>query len=79
MDLGVAPRLLTLHVEDDGCGFALDTEPQPGHFGLAGIRERVALLQGQFALSGAPGAGTRLSITLPWAKEEEDDSDRDLR
>lgn len=54
-----------LLVADDGVGFE-QTQARPG-LGLLGMRERVAALGGGFALVTAPGAGTRIRITLPAA------------
>ena len=34
--------------------------------GLLGIRERVALLGGQFDIQATLGKGTKLSLTIPW-------------
>lgn len=51
-------------VIDDGCGFDPGAVP-PGHFGLVGLRERVRLAGGDLVIDARPGAGTRLSATLP--------------
>jgi signal transduction histidine kinase len=56
-----------LQIRDNGCGF----EPtscelsKRGHFGLLGIKERVASLFGVLSVDGAPGRGTRLLATIP--------------
>ncbi|AEB11109.1 histidine kinase [Marinithermus hydrothermalis DSM 14884] len=53
-----------LVVEDDGVGF----DPRrvaSTRLGLAGMRERVELLGGQFRLESAPGAGTTVYARLP--------------
>jgi signal transduction histidine kinase len=34
-------------------------------FGIAGMRERAALIGGRFALSSRPGRGTQVSVTVP--------------
>ena len=61
--------LLTLTIRDDGAGFALpDTFrglTQEGHFGLVGMRERVNLIGGKWALDSSPGKGTTVEVTLP--------------
>ncbi len=54
----------TLTVDDDGCGF------DPGkiardHFGIAGMRERLAELGGELKVESSPGHGTRVTGTLP--------------
>lgn len=50
-------------VEDDGVGF--DPEADAGHLGLAGIRERLALIGGQATFESAPGEGTTVVIEFP--------------
>ena len=61
---------LVLAVEDDGRGFdpaVIDAaEPSEG-IGLVGMRERVELLGGELHIDSSPGAGARLSATLPLA------------
>ena len=52
----------TLTVADDGTGF--DENSPGGGFGLAGMRERLALVAGSLDISSSP-AGTRLTATLP--------------
>ncbi len=57
---------LKLGVEDNGVGF--DVEVALGKrdsFGLAGMRERVALFSGEFQLRSRPGHGTKILIELP--------------
>jgi signal transduction histidine kinase len=56
-----------LQILDNGRGF----EPKSfgasrrGHFGLLGIKERVASLFGVLSVDSAPGRGTRLLVTIP--------------
>ncbi|GII60296.1 hypothetical protein Skr01_03810 [Sphaerisporangium krabiense] len=52
-----------LVVADDGRGFAAGAEG----FGLTGMRERVRLAGGRLDLATGPGAGTRITITIPRA------------
>ncbi|MEV7197538.1 sensor histidine kinase [Streptomyces sp. NPDC093510] len=59
----LAERAARLEVSDDGCGFSPDTVA-PG-FGLLGIRERVHLVGGSVDIDSSPGAGTRLTVTVP--------------
>jgi signal transduction histidine kinase len=66
---------LDLAVQDDGCGFtlsAVENLTSQGHFGLAGIRERVALIGGEWRLESAPGQGTVVRVT--WQKNHADSS-----
>ncbi|MFF3374062.1 sensor histidine kinase [Streptomyces sp. NPDC002680] len=57
---GDAARLV---VTDDGRGFAPATAATG--FGLVGMRERVQLVAGQVEIDSGPGAGTRLTVTVP--------------
>jgi signal transduction histidine kinase len=50
-----------LVVTDDGRGFS----PEREGFGLLGMRERVDLAGGSVDIYSRPGAGTRLTVTIP--------------
>jgi len=60
---------LEIDVADDGHGF--ETEQwgeagvRPGHFGLLGMRERVAFLGGLCKVQSKPGEGTTVRIVVP--------------
>lgn len=54
---------VSIEVRDEGRGFNL-TDPRRG-FGLLGMRERVELTGGALEVESGPGAGTRVSATLP--------------
>jgi signal transduction histidine kinase len=57
---------LAIVIEDEGCGFdATSALHAQRSVGLAGMRERVALLGGQLSIDSAPGEGTRLFVSLP--------------
>jgi signal transduction histidine kinase len=60
---GETGERLRVEVSDDGAGGA---EPRSGS-GLAGLRGRVAALDGAFDLTSPTGAGTRLTVELPCA------------
>lgn len=56
-------RCLYLQVSDNGVGMA-----DPGKrsaFGLAGMKERVSMLGGEFRIESLPGSGTLLAIMMP--------------
>lgn len=64
----VEPQAQHLHVsvEDDGVGFDAETAMQKrGGIGLAGIRNRVSLLDGHLDIRSKSGLGTTISIDLP--------------
>ena len=55
-------------VEDDGCGFdvsRLDRQLHEVGFGLFNVRERLAAIGGQCAITSVPGGGTRVTLTIP--------------
>ena len=58
--------VLMFSVTDDGCGF--DVKQAPGidecHFGLQGIRERVARFQGEMKIESTPGKGTHVTVAI---------------
>jgi two-component system, NarL family, sensor histidine kinase DegS len=54
---------LVLTVTDDGVGFA--EVASPGHYGLVHLRERALRLNGEAAVTSAPGKGTVITLTLP--------------
>ncbi len=59
---------VVMSIVDDGVGF--DTARTPtfvanGHFGVAGMRERVELTSGEYTLESAVGAGTRILVRMP--------------
>ncbi len=53
-------------VEDDGHGFSPEDE-QRGGIGLAGMRERLALLDGRLVVESDPAAGSTLVAEVPLA------------
>lgn len=62
---------LTLMLADDGRGSNGSPSPQAGSgFGLAGMRERVALLGGRLEFSRPPAGGFALRAWLPAVQEE---------
>ena len=60
---------ITLSVEDNGRGFALNDVTgwriSPRGIGLLGMQERVAVVGGTFAVQTNVGQGTRLTIEIP--------------
>jgi signal transduction histidine kinase/ligand-binding sensor domain-containing protein len=56
----------SLRVTDDGRGFDLDDAIHAdGHYGLRGMRERAAQVQGTIVIESRPGRGTRVEATVP--------------
>ncbi len=52
-------------VEDDGIGIQTRGSSHDRSFGLAGIKERIAMLGGVARVISAKGKGTRIEITVP--------------
>jgi two-component system sensor histidine kinase UhpB len=68
VELGAEDDALAILVEDDGGG--LKANGSTG-LGLAGMRERITALKGQFSVTEEPGRGVRVTATLPLAREHE--------
>jgi signal transduction histidine kinase len=62
--LSVVDSVLKLTVEDNGTGFSPDAQSRGGHFGLHGIRERVAEIGGELSIDSSPENGTRVLVFL---------------
>jgi signal transduction histidine kinase len=63
------PRQLRLTVEDDGQGIDAETmarQQVEGHFGLPGMRERAAIVNGDLDVRSERGAGTEIELRIPW-------------
>lgn len=58
---------MRLTIEDDGRGFDGGAEPGPGHLGLAGMRERLALVGGELTIETAMTKGTTVYADVPLA------------
>lgn len=59
-------QLLNIRIMDDGSGFTTPAGGvEPGHFGLAIMRERAATFSGNVEVCSAPSEGTTVHITVP--------------
>ena len=66
LKLAFSPAQVRVGITDDGIGFDLTAGGLvAGHFGLKGIKERVALLDGALDINTSPGNGTAILITIP--------------
>ena len=70
-----------LCVRDDGRGFDVPQRlaglTRTGHFGLAGLAERVELAAGHHEIRSAAGAGTTVRVSLPAPADPADGDDDD--
>jgi len=55
---------LHLVVRDNGRGFDPQRAASDGHFGIASMYERAALVGGQFSIASRPGGGTTVSLRI---------------
>lgn len=64
-------RRFTLEIQDDGIGFDPSADAGRGRRGraqgVANMRRRAELLEGDLVIQSQPGRGTRLSLTMPVA------------
>ena len=61
---------IRLEIRDDGKSFSADrmlAAKRGGHLGLIGMRERVEMVGGQFAVESVPGKGTTVSAEIPFS------------
>ena len=58
---------LTLRVRDNGVGIPSEVASQgkEGHFGLRGMRERVARIGGKLVIISSPDTGAEITVTVP--------------
>jgi signal transduction histidine kinase len=57
-------RSVVLTIDDDGCGFSR-AQVRDGGFGLVGMRERTASVNGALDIESEAGTGTRLTVEIP--------------
>lgn len=56
---------IRIAVVDDGIGFDTGSPRKPLSLGLAGLRERVHLMEGKLVVTSGQGHGTRVEVTIP--------------
>jgi signal transduction histidine kinase len=65
-----------LNICDQGIGFDEDADLLPPHgWGLAGMRERVESIGGEFVIRSMPGKGTEVSVVISFARSSFKDKD----
>ncbi len=65
--IDTARDVVEASVSDDGVGFQLGRQAGPArrHFGLTGMRERAADMDGSLEIRTSPGAGTTVAVSAP--------------
>jgi signal transduction histidine kinase len=66
-----APMEMRLAVTDDGVGFDTSAARKPASLGLAGLRERAQLVQGDVTVRSEPGRGTTVEARIPVPRDGE--------
>ncbi|MEO8507572.1 MAG: CHASE3 domain-containing protein [Betaproteobacteria bacterium] len=65
VDLGVTPDTISLLIEDDGIGIPDDAHTNLLSHGIAGMRQRVRALHGEFSISRRTEGGTTIEVNIP--------------
>jgi len=76
VDLGLDTETVTLLIEDDGVGIPEDAQNNLLSHGIAGMRQRVRALHGEFAISRRPEGGTIIEVNIPLGREVTPTADR---
>ncbi len=80
LSMHVADKSIRLSVSDNGAGFHAETaRARATSFGLAGMRERAALLGGTLTIRTAPGKGASVTVELPRAAAQVAPDGKDSR
>lgn len=73
--LAYEPSGVVLTVVDDGCGFDLERTlaiaERQARFGLLGMRERAAAVDGELVVRTKPGRGTTIAARIPYDRGTE--------
>jgi signal transduction histidine kinase/ligand-binding sensor domain-containing protein len=67
-ELTFGDRTFILRIRDDGVGFdpeRLEHSERGGHWGVRGMRERAAAINGKLEVWSEKGAGTEIELTVP--------------
>jgi signal transduction histidine kinase len=70
IDLAFGEEQATLEVTDNGVGIQDSELHAKKSLGLLGMQERALLFGGDVRISGSPGHGTRVSVTIPTRKSK---------
>ncbi len=60
----IGNNILIFRVKDDGAGFLTDQVNRKTSFGIVGMRERVAAVNGYFSIHSEPGQGTDIFVRI---------------
>ena len=76
--LSYGDEQLRIRVQDNGCGINEETLGlgRPGHYGMAGMKERAERLGGSISIRSRVGKGTEVTLTVPAHPLYQDDVGR---
>ena len=60
-----------MEITDDGRGLSRESGIKHGHHGIGNMQARAEVLGGTFAIDSAPGAGTRIIVTIPGLRDRQ--------
>ncbi len=68
VDVSIEARRETFRLElrDNGRGITEHEMRHTESLGLVGMKERASILGGEFKITGVPGQGTTVSVSIPW-------------
>jgi len=69
-------RIVTLTIRDNGRGITKAERSSVESIGLLGMGERARLLGGRVTITGAPGRGTTVTVTVPIANKRQGPPDQ---
>jgi signal transduction histidine kinase len=72
VDLGLTADTVTLLIEDDGVGIPDDAQNNLLSHGIAGMRQRVRALRGEFSIARRAEGGTVIEVSIPLRQETRD-------
>ena len=66
VELHYSSDMLMLTIEDKGAGFLVnEASGKTGHYGLLGMKERAATIDGTLEVASEPGRGTKVTLRVP--------------
>ena len=61
--LGNPPdRQINIAITDNGAGFDMSTSRE-GHYGISGMQEQIAMIDGNIVIDSTPGSGTSIKLS----------------
>lgn len=69
VEVAVRPKRIMVRITDDGCG--MTTNAQKTGIGLASIRSKIKLLNGNMEIKQPTGGGTQIQISFPLGSDKE--------